>query len=96
MLNPLANNSGPTLSLLPQAGSPVIDTGNTALVPPDILTDQRGYVRIVGGAVDIGSIEANSFPIYYSGKSTILTRNVITGEIALILAEHVVSNIHEV
>jgi predicted outer membrane repeat protein len=56
-LGPLANNGGPTQTLLPQPGSPAINHGSNALVPAGLTTDQRGLPRIVGGTVDIGAVE---------------------------------------
>ena len=57
LLGPLASNGGPTLThgLLP--GSPAIDAGNPAFPSPPP-TDQRGFARIVGPAIDLGSVEA--------------------------------------
>jgi hypothetical protein len=40
-----------------QAGSPAIDAGNDARVPPDVTTDIEGNPRILGPAVDIGAYE---------------------------------------
>ncbi|TDR40323.1 putative outer membrane repeat protein [Tahibacter aquaticus] len=47
---------GPTLSLLPAAGSPVLNVGDPAGsgLPGK---DQRGLVRIAAGRVDIGAVE---------------------------------------
>jgi hypothetical protein len=47
------------LALLP--GSPAVDAGNNALIPPGITTDQRGFARIVNGNVDIGAFESGGF-----------------------------------
>lgn len=55
-LGPLANNGGPTLTLLPQSGSPAIDAGVTTAAA-GLLTDQRGLPRNAGSAVDIGAVE---------------------------------------
>ena len=59
-LGPLADNGGPTMTMLPRIGSPLIEagdnTGTTAL-------DQRGLSRIVDGnndgtaTIDIGAVE---------------------------------------
>jgi hypothetical protein len=57
MLGPLANNGGPTLTHAPLAGSPLINAGSNALVPADLITDQRGAARVSGPAVDIGAVE---------------------------------------
>jgi predicted outer membrane repeat protein len=58
-LAPLADNGGPTQThaLLPD--SPALNAGDPAAItgePP--ATDQRGFARIVGGRVDLGSYEA--------------------------------------
>jgi hypothetical protein len=56
-LGPLGYYGGPsqTMPLLP--GSPAIDAGNNALVPAGVTTDQRGYPRVCGAAVDVGAYE---------------------------------------
>jgi hypothetical protein len=67
-LGALANNGGPTQTLLPQAGSPVIDAGNPAapgMSPPQLcpLFDQRNVARPRDGnhdgkkRCDIGAVE---------------------------------------
>lgn len=65
MLGALADNGGPTLTMLPLAGSPVIDAG-PAPMPPFTGNefDQRGtgYARIVGTKSDIGAVEGESAP----------------------------------
>ncbi|HEY7310781.1 MAG TPA: choice-of-anchor Q domain-containing protein [Gemmataceae bacterium] len=55
LLGPLQDNGGPTPTLALLAGSPAIDAGdsNAATGP----TDQRGYARLVGNAIDIGAYE---------------------------------------
>ncbi len=57
MLGPLANNGGDTQTHLPNAGSPTIDAGDTALT-----TDQRGIARPFGVADDIGAVEVDTCP----------------------------------
>jgi uncharacterized repeat protein (TIGR01451 family) len=60
LLGPLADNGGPiqTMALLVVNGtpSPAIDSGDSS-APGLPSTDQRGYARIVGNAVDIGAYE---------------------------------------
>jgi Bacterial Ig-like domain (group 3)/PKD domain len=56
-LGTLANNGGPTLTMLPQTGSPLIDAGSNALIPTGVTTDQRGFSRIFNTTVDIGAVE---------------------------------------
>jgi hypothetical protein len=57
----LQDNGGPTLTHLPQPGSPAIDAGDNAEAnDPDgapLTIDQRGLERIVGSSVDIGAVE---------------------------------------
>jgi CSLREA domain-containing protein len=61
VLGPLADNGGPTLTVALLPGSAAIDAGTNALaVGPDgqpLMTDQRGFNRIVNGQVDIGAFE---------------------------------------
>ncbi len=56
LLGPLQDNGGYTRTMLPQPGSPAIDTGVPLTVTWPSL-DQRGYVRSVGTAFDIGAVE---------------------------------------
>ncbi len=50
----------PMLTLLPLAGSPLLNAGSSAAAM-SLATDQRGqgFPRVIGAAVDIGSLEAN-------------------------------------
>jgi hypothetical protein len=63
MLAPLGNNGGPTPTHALLIGSAAINAGNNALaVDPAngnriLTTDQRGFARIIGSSVDIGSFE---------------------------------------
>jgi hypothetical protein len=59
LLGPLQNNGGPTPTMAPATGSPVIDTGGGC--PP---TDQRGLPRPDSGetACDIGAYEVQDPP----------------------------------
>lgn len=54
-LGPLQDNGGPTRTHMPLPGSPVIDNGDAQAAP----ADQRGHARVVGGAADIGAVEAD-------------------------------------
>ena len=55
MLGTLADNGGPTRTILPRSGSPLINAGRNARRGP--ATDQRGLPRLVGTRVDIGAVE---------------------------------------
>lgn len=56
-LGALANNGGPTQTHLPNAGSPVINQADPAVVGG---ADQRGQNRVSGGRADMGSVEVGS------------------------------------
>lgn len=53
-LGALADNGGPTRTMLPRADSPALGTGNPA-VPP--ATDQRGFARVTNSKIDIGAVQ---------------------------------------
>ena len=58
MLGPLTDNGGPTLTHLPQLGSPVIDAADPLATGT---SDQRGFEpRVVGSAMDMGSVEVDA------------------------------------
>ncbi|MFB2896140.1 beta strand repeat-containing protein [Aerosakkonemataceae cyanobacterium BLCC-F50] len=67
-LAPLANNGGLTQTHALQTGSPAIDAGDPAFVPPPN-TDQRGasFDRIQGGRIDIGAFESKFTPTEIRG-----------------------------
>ncbi len=60
MLDDLAYNGGPTMTHMPQTGSPVLDAGSTLL--GTTYYDGRGenYYRTIGVATDVGAVEYNS------------------------------------
>ncbi len=60
-LSALSNNGGLTPTLSPAANSPAIMAGSPSLLPPGIITDQRGAARVVNGAMDIGAVESEVF-----------------------------------
>jgi len=62
LLGPLANYGGPTLCMALRPDSPAIDSGSSAGAPA---TDQRGFSRPHGAAVDVGAYE------YYSDQTDI-------------------------
>jgi hypothetical protein len=57
--SPIAATTAPTTTgdFHLQAGSPVINAGNNALVPPGVTTDRDGNPRIMGDTVDMGAYE---------------------------------------
>jgi hypothetical protein len=55
LLGALADNGGPTFTMLPPSTSPAVDAGDPAFSDP-ITVDQRGLPRIVG-TIDIGAVE---------------------------------------
>ena len=72
MLAPLADNGGPTLTHMPETGSPAIDTGDDALCP---LIDQHGNIRPWDGDddgqvhCDRGAVELGA-PFFADGFET--------------------------
>jgi len=64
MVGALADNGGPTLTMMPLAGSPVLDAGNNAAAI-GLITDQRGpgFPRIQGAAIDLGAVERDVPPV---------------------------------
>ena len=62
LLGALADNGGPTLTHMPQPGSPAIDGGTGAGCPA---ADQRGVARTgpgTGSACDVGAVEYVALP----------------------------------
>ncbi len=90
----LANYGGPTKTLLPSPGSPVIDAGNNAGVPAGVMFDQRGvgFKRIANSKVDIGADEFQQVDPtitvtdaggVYNGNSYPATSSVTVGGISV-------------
>ena len=84
-LGPLADNGGPTLTHLPQSGSPAIDAGKQPATGASI-NDQRGFTRPVnqpgvtdaagGDGSDIGALEIQVADTPQSG-STLVVNTVV-------------------
>jgi hypothetical protein len=64
----LADNGGPTETVAPELGSPLLDGGGTIGEAP--LVDQRGEVRPFNGAPDLGAFEAKFQPDARIGVSS--------------------------
>jgi hypothetical protein len=75
LLGALQNNSGPTQTMALLPNSPAINAGDSH-APGLPATDQRGFPRIVGSAVDIGAFEFGAEP----GVSRDGTQLVIIGD----------------
>ena len=56
-IGPLKDNGGPTFTHALLCGSPAINAGDNTNAPP---TDQRGFPRIIGGTIDVGSFELDN------------------------------------
>lgn len=67
-LGPLQDNGGPTFTERPNSGSPLIDAGDPAFVPPPA-TDQRGLARVFNGRIDIGSLEQGAQSAFSLGAA---------------------------
>jgi len=70
-LGALQDNGGPTDTIAPQAGSPVLDQADSASCPAD---DQRGVSRPQASGCDIGPVEL-SIPTSSTGFADTLTVN---------------------
>ncbi|MCA8936175.1 MAG: hypothetical protein KDB68_08200 [Planctomycetes bacterium] len=58
-LGALTDNGGYTQTMLPNAGSPAIDSGDNAAANLP-MRDQRGVTRIKNGTVDVGAVESGA------------------------------------
>ncbi|MEY4244206.1 MAG: hypothetical protein RLZZ245_1791 [Verrucomicrobiota bacterium] len=61
MLGPLADNGGPTLTILPESGSQVIDYGDV-LAAAGLTVDQRGQPRFAANKLDVGAVQITLGP----------------------------------
>jgi len=74
-LGPLQDNGGPTRTMLPLAGSPVLDVipavscTDQAVTPAPVTTDQRGQSRPKGGGCEIGAVEVPAITVTPDAKS---------------------------
>lgn len=93
-LGPLQDNGGPTLTMAPLVDSPLINNGLLELV--DSETDQRNFIRVIDGSVDIGAVEFGSRIICYSGDSLVLARNRITKKVGEVKARDIIAGVHYV
>ena len=75
MLGPLTDNGGLTLTHLALTGSPVIDTGNPAVVAP--ATDQRGQSWVLG-VIDVGAVETQGSIIQLDATAVTVSENAGT------------------
>ena len=64
MLGPLADNGGPTQTMLPQPGSPALDAMCRVNEPA---ADQRGISRPQGAGCDIGAVEVVPNEVFADG-----------------------------
>lgn len=69
ILTGLANNGGPTKTMRPGSGSPVINAGDPAFTPPPTF-DQRGMPRVSNGIIDMGSVEVQAGTIQLTAAAT--------------------------
>ncbi len=75
-------HGGPTRTMLPLPGSPLIDAGNPGFVPSTSF-DQRGspFFRVFAGIVDIGAVEAE--PLIVSNTGDVSDGNFAHGQLTL-------------
>jgi hypothetical protein len=80
VLGPLQANGGPTATQRPGTGSPAIDAGNAAFVPPPT-TDQRGFARVFGAQIDIGAVEINPGTVQLTAAAASVPENAGTATV---------------
>lgn len=73
-LGPLQNNGGATQTHLPASSSPLVNAGDPACAGCPT-TDQRGVTRIIGGRIDIGSVELNAGTVALSSAVYTVAEN---------------------
>ncbi|WP_395736869.1 beta strand repeat-containing protein [Prosthecobacter sp.] len=78
MLSALASNGGPTQTMLPQAGSPVLDfattTVNFGTAMGSFVTDQRGAQRLLDGDAN-GSLLSDLGAVEYAPARNLIVSN---------------------
>lgn len=85
LLAVLADNGGPTLTMLPQAASPAVDAIACTNVPA---LDQRGVARPQGAQCDIGAVEifpshmVNAVAADSHGTITPASQSIVSGVVA--------------
>ncbi|MGH9599094.1 MAG: choice-of-anchor Q domain-containing protein, partial [Terracidiphilus sp.] len=57
-------------TMLPLPGSPVIAAGDTAELPAELTTDERGYPRLTGGKLDLGAAQTDYTAIQFYQQPT--------------------------
>ena len=76
-LTALGSYGGPTLTVLPQPGSPAICGGSETLLPVNALTDQRGFANenltytgysATAPCVDAGAVQTNYTSVQFAGS----------------------------
>jgi CSLREA domain-containing protein len=75
MVAELFDYGGPTPTLVPLTGSPLIDAGNPDFTsPPDHDQRGRGFARVSGGRLDIGAVEVDAVaPVVQTAQFHFLT-----------------------
>ncbi|HEV2851952.1 MAG TPA: choice-of-anchor Q domain-containing protein [Thermoanaerobaculia bacterium] len=81
-LGPLADNGGATQTHLPAGTSPALNAGDPAFTPPPS-TDQRGFPRVVGSRIDIGSVEVGAGTVQFSLSGYTVNENGVTATITV-------------
>ncbi|MEZ4837028.1 MAG: right-handed parallel beta-helix repeat-containing protein [Caldilineaceae bacterium] len=84
LLTPLADNGGPTLTMLPEYNSPLVDSGPSSA---DVgAVDQRGKPRLINLRADIGAVEfdpicfarTNSSATIYTTETSLAVRQALS------------------
>ncbi len=86
-LGPLANNGGPTLTMMPLPGSSAISAGNPQTTADT--TDQRGFSRLnATGGLDIGAVQTHYSSVgFVAQPSNTLVNQAISPAVAVQVVE---------
>ena len=86
-MGPLANNGGPTQTMMPLPGGPAISAGDPTATADD--TDQRGFSRFnTNGSLDIGAVQTHYSSVKFLAQpSNTLVNQTITPAVAVQVVE---------
>lgn len=87
-LGVLQDNGGPTETMKPAFSSPAVNAGDPAFVAPPNF-DQRGFLRVTGGRIDMGSVELSPGMVQFAVLAEVIDENSGSIEIFVVRTEGV-------
>jgi len=82
LLGALQNNGGPTFTMKPASASQAVNAGDPGFTPPPS-TDQRGFARVAGSAIDMGAVELNPGTMQFSIAAQDVNENAGTATVTV-------------